>query len=283
MRLRTWLGLNKTEALDQPPPIGWMAPRKSCFVAAIPRSGSNFLCSAIHDAHALGYPYEYFNDRLPDRIKKFLTSRGRELLNGRRFRHRKVTVMQRGWHARLAGTTHNDVTGIKFHGWQFQLANRHLRMPQLFPNPYWIWLRREDRLAQAISFEIGHQTEAWISIRPEKREPVYSTSAVLKQLRNIEISEKFWQDYFEGSGIRPLCLWYEDIVRDPAASVAAVADFVGEPLVDVPEQHRQPNPLSRISMQRNERTLDWTRRFLSELPDGVSSGNFAHRDQCNFG
>jgi LPS sulfotransferase NodH len=109
--LKTWLGLKQgpiKEPHNQPPPADWVAPRKTCMIAAISRSGSYLLCSRMHETHVLGYPDEFFSP-LESQLRLSLAD---------------PTAFRQARLARSLGTGANDVTAIKFVTQHFRRARR---------------------------------------------------------------------------------------------------------------------------------------------------------------
>jgi LPS sulfotransferase NodH len=133
-----------------------------------------------------------------------------------------------------------------------------------FPDVRWLWLRRADRLAQAISWEIADQTRAYTSLVPAERAPMYSVAAITKRMARIEAEETAWQSFFDADAIEPLSIWYDDLTAEPAATVRSVADFIGEDLAPPKIEAQRPNPFSGMTRQRNEINADWQQRFLDE-------------------
>jgi LPS sulfotransferase NodH len=235
-------------ALSQLPPADWSPPKKICFIATMPRCGSNLLASAMNETHGLGYPREFFN----------------EAVTLERHPLRRPTAELQARHAREDGTSANGVMSIKLHLLQVRRAARYLQFDRWFPRIHWVWIRREDILAQAISYEIAMQSGAWMSRQAEDREPVYSTSAIDRRIAEIQSGEAAWQTYFRLNRIVPLVLWYEDIASDPKKTAGMVAEFIEGPLGDLTKERQRPNYFSGISIQRGERNEEWRRRFEAE-------------------
>jgi len=217
----------------------------------------------MNETHVLGYPREFFN----------------ETITLARHPLRRPTAELQARHAREDGTSANDVTSIKFHLSQFRRAARHIQLRGWFPVVHWVWIRRDDILAQAISYEIAAQTESWMSQQAERREPVYSTSAIVRRLAEIQSGEVAWRGFFQTNRIVPLVLWYDDIAATPQNAAAAVAAFGGEPLRDVPDDDKRPNYFSGISIQRNQRNEEWRHRFESERGPQERAASGRHRDR----
>ena len=106
--------------------------------------------------------------------------------------------------------------------------------------------QRRDRTAHAISYARAILSGVW---RQEQEhaglaEPDYSALAIERASRMIDEQEAAWQAMFADLTLTPLTLWYEDVVADPGAAAAEVADHLGVPLepgreVGIPEIARQ--------------------------------------------
>jgi trehalose 2-sulfotransferase len=246
--LKRW-GLFPVEPANQPPPKSWTAPRISCLIASIERTGSNLLDAAMSNTGSLGQPTEFFNVAIAKQRRwlRFISAAGLARV------------------AKKNGTTENGITSIKFLPRQFRYAKKHLRLEEWFPNARWVTTRRKDRLGQAISLEIAHQTKVWSSLKQSDTVPVYSAGAILSRLEEIESGEAMWADYFAEWNIAPLHLWYEDLESDLGGAVEMVSRFVG---VD-PSDWRTPSPHSAeiipIKKQRGRLNDEWRQRFLEDI------------------
>ncbi|HJQ52152.1 MAG TPA: Stf0 family sulfotransferase [Gaiellaceae bacterium] len=133
-----------------------------CFVA---RSGSWFLCGLLASTGVLGRPEEFF--WMPgDRV-----------------------ASQDLGHVLRRGSTSNRVFSCKFQLGQWSellararrgatdLPDREL-VGRMFPNPLYIWLQREDTVAQAVSWSRAMQTGLWSTRNEGSGEPRYDRSEI---------------------------------------------------------------------------------------------------------
>lgn len=223
------------------PPNDWPPPALTCAVAATPRSGSTLLSDWIRATRMLGRPAEYLNgnrgvDLSPAGIADTL---------------RNVVA---------AGKTENGVFGIKLLADQFELLQDRIDWEDWFPNTKWIWLRRRDRLAQAVSLEIAHQSGAWTSRERVVRTPVYDEAAIRARLDRLDRFESVWEQHFARTGIRPLTLWYEDIVDARESVLGAISELVGV-------QASIAADTGDLARQASEINAEWIARFAQSFPD----------------
>lgn len=85
-----------------------------------------------------------------------------------------------------------------------------------------IYLRREGRLAQAISWAYSAQTGRWKSAEKSKGRAIYKRGDITAGLAAIERHDREWQRWFGYSGQPVQVLTYEDFADDPTAAAAAL-------------------------------------------------------------
>jgi LPS sulfotransferase NodH len=227
-------------------------PRRPYLLASVPRSGSTYVSHLFWQTGCLGAPLEYCNF---------------EPTGPYGHANRSAAEQQRLWRAALdRRTSPNGVFGLKGFPIQFEAlheANRALLgevMRTLFPSPERgrvVLLHRRDRTAHAISYARAILSGIWRAEqeRGGRAEPEYSRLAVERAERMIESQEAAWKAMLADLGIKPLELWYEEVLADSSAALDAVSGYLGVEIdpaaaVTVP-------PIERQS-QRGAR--DWSRR-----------------------
>jgi LPS sulfotransferase NodH len=214
--------------------------RKTIIVVTDTRAGSNYLCALMSTTGKLGNPEEYFSPQVA-----FGDA---------------VTISDRCNVAKTQGSTPNGITAIKIFAYHWQWLHKEIKFSDVFPNRYWIWLRRRDFLAQAISRAIALQTEAWISTTVPTASPVYSSEQIMRTLRYIAKAEARWQMFFARNRISPLTLWYEDFISAPVETIMQISDYV--------EVEIQPTDINMDVHTRIQRTTlneKWKEKFISEM------------------
>lgn len=90
------------------------------------------------------------------------------------------------------------------------------RFAQGFPGASWLWVRRRDRIGQAISFWRARESDRWHiyddSVAPEL---TYDFAGIDAAMRELALHEDLWGDFFATAGIEPEVVWYEDVMADP--------------------------------------------------------------------
>ena len=209
-------------------------PRESCFICGTPRCGSWLLCGLLASTGVAGRPHEWF------------------------WRDTQQSLM-RAWGAPdfasylelvlSAGTTHNGVFGAK-------VMWGHLPELSPFPHPRFVWLRRSDRVAQAVSFAKAVQTGHWHHWdQPSHEAPTFRYEEVDALLRELEELERSWAQWFELQKIEPLELTYEQLVANPEAETLRVLDFLELQL----PAGATIRPLTRA--RRDRANDDWSARY----------------------
>jgi LPS sulfotransferase NodH len=129
-------------------------------------------------------------------------------------------------------------------------------LDRTFPGLRYVWLRRMDKVRQAVSLWRAIQTWQWRTDARAKRGDTpgesqlrYSFEAIDHLRRRLIAFDRAWEIYFEGAGIAALTLTYEDFVEDMHRTVARTLDHIGiryptDARYGVPGTARQADELS---------------------------------------
>lgn len=152
--------------------------------------------------------------------------------------------------------TPNGVIGMKSDWDYLDTLDRHIGAGTaeavLARFTHFIYLRRRDVLAQAISWYIAGYSGVFTSEnlgKPGKKNPLdvlYDRDAIKCRLERIFIANARWKDYFKARDITPLKISYEDLRVDMAGNVGRVLNFLGVSREDVRIKYslqQQINPL----------------------------------------
>ncbi len=261
-----------------------------CYIAcATPRSGSTLLCEVLSNTGIAGQPKEYFQ---PSRVNP------RDY-----FKHGKVTDVANvphefwpdsealeptGWDGDNytdylvqvfeEGTSSNGVFGMKLMwGHVEYLTGKLESIPEysglalpvllqaVFPNLHYIWIRRQDKLRQAISLWKAIQTWTWKANdlsqlkhghRHRVRQPHYHYEAIDYLRQQLTAHDAAWQHYFEHNGIEPFTVVYEEWTAVQEATALNILQYLN---VSVPENLVIPEP--RMQRQADELTEEWVRLY----------------------
>ena len=263
-------------------------PKISYLVCTTPRSGSTALCGLLTGTGLAGRPDEYFQQLRstgrPMRPRDYLEGvapdivppeahdgelEEHQLYDPRRFSGFEEYVE---W-VKNRATTPNGVFGAKIM-WPYMagLVDRLTTVPgkretvapdellgQTFPGLRYVWLRRMDKVRQAVSLWRALQTWNWrkdagaASRGPHEQAagpPLrYSFEAIDHLRRRLISYDRAWEIYFEGTQTRPLTITYEAFTHEMHESVTWILRHAGvrhpaDAHYDVPGTARQSDELS---------------------------------------
>jgi LPS sulfotransferase NodH len=229
-------------------------------ICSTPRTGSTMLADLLADTGLVGRADEFF---------------------GEPFRQNVVPGLTRsGFDDYLVGCTRNarqGTFGIKLHWDQIEVFLYLLRLRRglrglgdaqvleaVFPATSFVFLTREDVLAQAVSFWKAMATGKWVDEQSFAAEPVFDAGRIAGRVRRIEEHNAGWRQWFEANGVEPLHVTYEEVAADPAGAARRVLAFIG---VDVPDDLRVEPRTERQADAVND---EWIRRYR-ELSDRRTS------------
>jgi LPS sulfotransferase NodH len=244
-------------------------PTRSYIICATPRSGSYLLCDALSACGMAGKPTEYL-------------SVGYQRQWSEKWGIRDLHSYLR--HVIDATTSSNGVFGAKTHPWQFdhfvrKLAGRarvrYKDRPQVlalwFPDLRYVWLKRRNKLRQAISYAKSLQTNVWWDAdappapydepRPEALR--FDFELITQSVARLVEEEDMWRRYFRAIDISPLVIYYEDLVEDPLGALGSVFQTLD---LELPPDYKMPP--ARFRQQADDVTERWERRYRSELARG---------------
>jgi len=228
---------------DAPP------PRRTLIVASTPRSGSHILGHMLMATGRLGVPFEYCQPSNLAEWQRRLGSRG--LLD-------TLAALQR------RRTTPTGIFAIKLHYDQTRQFGRFRRLLEAFEDPHFVFLRRCDVLAQAVSLAKAQQTGVFIHGQEGTgREAVYDADRIEACLRATVRDNAAWTYALAKHRCPVLTVDFERARTDAAATIASIASFLG---VTVPEA-RLPETPTTVRQSDGGEADAWIRRFSGEAAD----------------
>jgi LPS sulfotransferase NodH len=142
----------------------------------------------------------------------------------------------------------------------------------LLHEPKYIWLRRRNRVEQAVSWAIACQTGVWAQQAGEKPRargvPKFDFKVIDEWCNRITEHDRAWANYFHENEIEPLTLFYEDVVASNRGAAERVLEFLRVPLPAAMEI-----VASRLEKQADELSAQWIAAYLERKND--SSGKLA--------
>lgn len=214
--------------------------KHSYLVCSTGRSGSTLLCKTLKQFNCCGCPEEYFHHtgnrglHLRDNLGGFLKYFNASLKEG---------------------TTPNGIFGLKMHWWQLDSFLKIVKkyscfegvpdieiLNTLFPNLKFIYIWRQDMLAQAVSTTIAQQTRVWKQVIDDDQKTAYSKTLVkpapegttirFQPLKIYGWEQSFkdqnhrWRDFLAKNKIDHYELTYESLTKNFAIEIQHVLDFL---------------------------------------------------------
>lgn len=237
-------------------PLFTGSPSMRYVICSTARSGSNLLQRALWRTNLAGAPEEY----LTEHYAADFAQRWPAIRNGDGYDlDRYVTELMRH------RTSPNGAFGIKVH--DAHLSEPMLRdadIDALLSSPRYVWIRRRDRVRQAVSWSIAVQTGVWIAdgewlekTKPTA-EPAYDFDELADRLEALEQRDRTWAERFERSDARPHIVYYEDLASRYEETIRACLSALG---IEPPDAIPDPG----IARQADERNEAWSTRFRTKL------------------
>ncbi|WP_433445281.1 Stf0 family sulfotransferase [Nonomuraea sp. CA-141351] len=249
------------------PNAGAATPIDSYFVCATPRTGSSLLLGLLESTGVAGRPQAYFRE--PD-----------EALWAERWGLPGTAGYDDYVRAALAtGRTGNGVFGAKLMWGTLDqvVAKLGTAHPDLagqdvplleraFGRTRFVYLRRDDVLAQAVSWLRAEQTGTWYvggngeigGATTGEREPGYDADGIRALIEQIDEHNAAWEEWFASHGVRPYRVRYEDLDADLAGVTRRILGFLG---LDLPEGHAIA---PRHRRQADDLNAAWIERYRLE-------------------
>src|SRR5215831_920271 len=231
---------------------------RTFFLCSSPRTGSTMLGNLLAETRLVGRAGEVFGEVFYRDVVPGLSRRQFD----------EYLVVQSARRARETPTL-----GIKLHWYQVESFLYHLRLRRgltsandrevveaVFPTPTFVWMTREDTIAQAVSWWKAMSTGRWTGTQAARAGAEYDEDGITGRLRRIEADDRSWRRWFGANEIEPLHVVYEELAADPTGEVRRVLEHIG---VDVPPE--------LVVVPRTERQADavnaeWIERYRAAAP-----------------
>jgi LPS sulfotransferase NodH len=246
------------------------AARSRLYVILLtPRSGSTWLTELLIGAGYLGAPQEWFNDGWIYSEEPALGCLPPKLRGLSDVNDYLDAIVDEG----------RGVAGLELSVFQAEMLGDLMDGPV---DPNWLtavfYLRRRDLFSQAVSLYRSVASGRFHSYQnsADQIEAFNSTpfdlEKLIEWLNFLILCEKKFAEAFERYRLRPIDLFYEDLVRDPLAMVQKIASAIGVE----PPQSLAP---ASMSVLRDSTSADWRERLAQATPqatrDWIERGRFA--------
>jgi len=203
--------------------------RRSCLVCSVQRAGSWLLAHGVQDTGVLGCPAEYFH-RGDEPFWRGRWGAADEDAFLRAVQDKPVTA-NGVWASKMMQNYLADAVA-RLRAWpQLRLADGasdRAVLETAFPGLRYVWLRREDKLRQAISWWRADVTGQWARMPATvpAAPPAFDREAIAGLVRYAEACEDGWRSWFAANSVDPLEITYEDMAEDLDKAVRDIAAFL---------------------------------------------------------
>jgi LPS sulfotransferase NodH len=244
-------------------------PQKTYVICTTPRSGSHLLAEALQITGVAGKPDEYFT---PNKAGKMQNEQGHVV---KIYGKQSLTA----FHELVLslGSTSNGVFGIILHiGYLPVVLNAFRTLPlyaglsdkaildALFYEPKFIWLRRRDKVRQAISWIKAQQTGNWsmqsgtaASSQPTQLQ--YDYFAIEQKIENFTKDEQRWASFFRTNNIDPFTVMYTELVQSFEQTSVELLKFL-----DVPQPKGIKFKERKLKKQADNINELWAAKYLRQ-------------------
>ncbi len=243
-------------------PVAKVKPRLTYLICTGPRTGSTLLASALSGTGIAGRPAEYF-DAQPE-VEAY-------------WRQHLAIRNEADYFGKVVGAamTGNGVMGVKLH-WHQAITMRKQLLAEgglaaeagsksldgllraRLGDTRYVWLRRRNALAQAISYYRASRTARWHLAAGETAASIpvpYDHGEIERHLKLVEGFNRAWYQFFLRERLKALVLVYEDFVQSYDATVRGVLGFLGldDPALAI--------PLPGFARQADDESTEWEQRY----------------------
>jgi LPS sulfotransferase NodH len=241
----------------------------SYLICATPRTGSTLLCGLLASTGVAGHPESYFRKqgqqdyavqwdiaRPPDGSFRYADYVRGALAAGRS--GNGVFAARIMWETlgEVAGELRTMNPGLS--GGSVSLLER------AFGHVRFIYLRRDDIVAQAVSLLRAEQTNVWHdpvhATRPDPdHEAQFDFDQIHQRVQLIDQHNAAWQGWFSSAGIEPFPVLYEELAVDPLGITHRILDFLD---LELPPGRKLAVQHRRLADELN---TQWIVRYQAEL------------------
>jgi trehalose 2-sulfotransferase len=222
----------------------------SYLLCTTPRTGSTLLCGLLDSTGVAGHPESYFRRQgQQEYAVKWGIARSAE---GNFIYSDYIQA------ALTAGRTDNGVFAVRIM-WETlgellgELEPMNPGLPgvslleRAFGRTRFVYLRRDDVVAQAVSLVRAEQTNVWHdpipAIRPApEHDAWFDFAKIERQVQEMNQHNAAWQEWFRAAGIEPFPVRYEELDVDPVGITRRILDFLGldlPPTREITVRHRR--------------------------------------------
>lgn len=249
-----------------------MKPPNSYIICTCPRSGSTLLCSLLKEIGKAGLPDSHFYSPSLDNWLGYFELRKSD------FASRQDALRAIFAAAIERGKGESDIFALRLqrHSFPFfaeqlallypKLSDDKSRIEAAFGRTMFVYLTRENKLEQAISYVKAQQSGLWHMASdgtelerlgtPQKFH--FDEEAISAKLKEFNQMETDWISWFEKERIKPLRVSYDELSSAPYTTLARILRAIG--LEPNNTRDRTP-PIAKLGDELNKK---WATRFRAE-------------------
>jgi LPS sulfotransferase NodH len=229
-------------------PADW--PRSCFLICSTPRSGSSLLAGLLASGGGIGRAAEFFSRA---NEPAWASSDYAGFLSFTKRRHAVDGVFGAKVHR---GQLDGLLAGIRSAATCPDRSDRKL-LDEAFGALSYVWIRRLDVPAQAVSWLKAEQTGRWSSKSSNLtgREPTFDFDDLHGRVLLLREWDAAWRGWFAENGVTPFEVTYEGLVADMAGVTRGALEFIG---VDVPAEAPVQPLIERVFDAVNE---EWIARY----------------------
>jgi trehalose 2-sulfotransferase len=244
-------------------------PIDSYLICGTPRTGSTLLCGLLASTGVAGYPESYFRKQgQMDYAAQWAIPRSPD--GGFRYADYVRAALAAGrtdngvFAARIMWETLEEVVGELRTISPRSLSGSVSLLERAFGRVRYIYLRRDDIVAQAVSLLRAEQTNVWHdpvqATRPDPdRDAQFDFDQIHQRVLLIYQHNAAWQEWFSSAEIEPFAVLYEELAIDPAGITHSILDYLD---LEPPSGRELVVQYRRLA---DELSAQWVARYQAEL------------------
>jgi LPS sulfotransferase NodH len=234
----------------------------SYLICATPRTGSSLLCGLLDSTGVAGHPESWFRrqDEREFAARWSIADPSDGTFGYADYFQAAVAAGSTAngvFAARIMWGTMDEVTANLAAAYPGHSGSGARLLSAAFGRARFVYLRRGDVLAQAVSLLRAEQTGIWFETADERQEPAgepgFDFGQVRELVRLIEDHNAAWEQWFAAEGIQPYRVLYEELDADPVRIASGVLGFLG---LDLPAGREITVRHKRLADELNARWIE---------------------------
>ena len=234
---------------------------QSYIICATPRSGSTLLCDMLAGTGVTGHPNSFYRHlSIPNWVERWKLDADtpdfdRVYLDAAlKAGNAGMFGMRQMWDHKLE----MDAALARL----YPTLSEWERLEAAFGSIRFLYLQREDVIAQAVSRAMAEQSGLWHqhadgSTREqvgERKDPIYDRDQIVRYVSEAKADNQRWEDWFTANNITPLRLTYEALAADPQAELDRImSDFGLAPVKATIKSRKLSDALSKAWIKQYQK------------------------------